>query len=154
MPLARGENLTVEEACHLIRTEPSQYELFHYNNCYGGDGTVNERCVAWMERQKQTEDNEDVRFIQAVDEIGTKDCMQETHSRMGVCLVQAKYMPWMTVHDYDGLQTPHFHAEKYLADAIASHFASNDCLSKERYEALLQCKKLDDVFSIIRFAKD
>ena len=83
-----------------LKRYPGRYQIFEYNDCYGGPGDIKPECSEWM--KTFDEEIEDVRFLRGIEKFGTKDCMATRYSRRGVCLVKTEFKLWMSVHEYDG----------------------------------------------------
>lgn len=149
MSILAGE-ISCDGACDLMKIYPGRYQIFEYNDCYGGPGDIKSECSEWM--KTCDEEIEDVRFLRGIEKFGIKDCMATRYSQMGVCLVKTEFKPWMIVHEYDGLQTPYFDRKKYESEAIAKHFEKNDMLRKGDFEAMRSPSNLRDVFMWIHFS--
>ena len=144
--------LPLASAIGLIRDDRHKYKLYTFNDCYGGPGDISQACKNYI--KDLHESNADIAFLKAVEHFGTRGCMEGQGSRMGTCLVRAEYLPCMSLHEYDGNETPYFDNQKYVLLAIKRHFEGEANLSRKVYEAWEAKAAESDIFRIIDFRWD
>lgn len=142
--------ITCEDAIALMRENRYKYHLFTFNDCFGGPGEIHANCQAFIDNCEET--NPEIAFLKGIQQFGAEGAMQRNVSKMGTCLVRAEYLPGMSVHEYDGYETPIFDREEYLV--LARHLARETSLTKEVYEAWKAKAFEADIFKVIWFRWD
>lgn len=141
-------HLSCEAAITLIKNNPDKYCLYKFNS-FGRK--LSKACKDLI--RKSSERNIDVAFLQAVEKLGPQSCMSTGGSRLGVCLVKAEYLPWISANYSEeyATESPKFEKEKYLVVAMDSHFQRNESLQKMDFAAWRAKAYEPDVFKILIF---
>lgn len=120
------------------------YIPFFYNDCYGGSGPLPPFALHLI--KKYGEDVDELFLAKVI--FYYSDNISWEYSNMNFVMVKRELYQFMTVNEYDGLETPKFNISEYrsfkLKEMLESEYESVDDMKNKLREVLTL--KINDAF--------
>ncbi len=85
--------------------------------------------------------NIDQATVAAVEEIGTCKCNHGSYSQFGAVIVKRRYLDFMTVHEYDGLEKPQYKEDRYRIISMNQTLALKGAITAGECDAIREDAK-------------